>query len=181
VSLFGRGKEERGDDPPSPTAAKRLAESPTVAVPKISDAAPAKPRNAAPPRSAASTGGHDVTHVGRSVVLKGDLSGEEDLTIEGEVKGRIDLPDHELTIGASGRIEAELAAKAVVVVGTVTGNIRATERVEIHDSGSVTGDIQAPRLLIHEGAVINGSVDMSDPADRPKAAATPADESKEAS
>ena len=114
-----------------------------------------------------------MTHVGRSVVLKGEISGDEDLTIEGEVKGRIDLPDHQLTIGAHGRIEAQLSAKAVIVVGTVTGNIRASERVEIHDSGSVTGDIQAPRLLIHEGAVINGSIDMSDP-DESAAEPTPA-------
>lgn len=172
MSLFSRGKEERGQhEPPSPGAAKRLAESPTVAVPKLPDPDSSIPRNAAP-KGAANPGGHGVTHVGRSVVLKGELSGDEDLTIEGEVKGRIDLPDHELTIGANGRIDAELTAKAVIVVGSVTGNIRASERVEIHDSGSVTGDIQTPRLLIHEGAVINGSIDMSDPdAAKPTASA----------
>jgi len=121
-----------------------------------------------------------VTHIGRSVVLKGDLSGDEDLTIEGQVKGRIDLPDHQLTIGANGRIDAELSAKAVIVIGNVTGNIRASERVEIHDSGSVTGDIQAPRLLIHEGAVINGAVDMSDP-DAPEPSSAAKSEKTEAS
>ena len=108
-----------------------------------------------------------MTHVGASVVLKGDLSGDEDLTIEGEVKGRIHLPKHELTIGANGRIQAELNAKSVVVIGHVEGNIIATERVEIYDSGSVSGDIHAPRLLIHEGAVVNGAIDMSDPSTQP--------------
>jgi cytoskeletal protein CcmA (bactofilin family) len=95
--------------------------------------------------------------------VKGDLSGDEDLTIEGRIEGRIHLPDHQLTIGASARIHAELIAKSVVVIGEVGGNINASERVEIHDTGIVNGDVRAPRLLIHEGALINGTIDMSDP------------------
>ena len=104
-----------------------------------------------------------MTHVGSSVIVKGDLSGSEDLTIEGRIEGRIHLPDHQLTIGAPARIQAEVIAKSVVVIGEVGGNITASERVEIHESGIVNGDVRAPRLLIHEGALINGTIDMSDP------------------
>ena len=97
---------------------------------------------------------------GKSVIFKGDLSGDEDLEIEGRVEGKIQLPNHQLTIGAHGRVTAQVEAKHVVVIGHVSGNVTASERVEVQASGIVDGDIQAPRLLIAEGAVVNGSIQM---------------------
>jgi cytoskeletal protein CcmA (bactofilin family) len=99
-------------------------------------------------------------HIGRSVVIKGELDGSEDLVIDGHVEGKIELREHTLTIGANGRIKAQVFAKAVIVLGELTGNISAAERVEIRENGAVDGDIVAPRIAIAEGAHFRGSIDM---------------------
>ena len=104
--------------------------------------------------------GRDAVNIGKSVVIKGELNGSEDLTIEGHVEGKIELRDHILTIGPNGRIKAAVFAKSVVVLGEVTGNVTASEKVDIRDNGSVDGDIVAPRVAIAEGAHFRGSVDM---------------------
>ena len=124
-------------------------------------AAPSAPAGTAPvvsePRAQL---GRDMVNIGKSVVIKGELSGSEDLTIEGQVDGRIDLKGNVLTIGPNGKIKAEIFAKAVVVLGEVTGNVNASEKVDIRDNGSVDGDIASPRVAIAEGAHFRGSVDM---------------------
>ena len=102
----------------------------------------------------------DVVNIGKSVVIKGELNGSEDLTIEGHVEGKIELKDHVLTIGPNGKIKAQVFAKAVIVLGEVNGNVTATEKVDIRDNGSVDGDIVSPRVAIAEGAHFRGSVDM---------------------
>jgi len=102
----------------------------------------------------------DVVNIGKSVVIKGELNGSEDLTIEGHVEGKIELRDHVLTIGPNGKIKAQVFAKAVIVLGEVNGNVTATEKVDIRDGGSVDGDIISPRVAIAEGAHFRGSVDM---------------------
>ena len=113
-------------------------------------------------------------NIGKSVVIKGELNGSEDLTIEGHVEGTIQLRDHALTIGPNGRIKAQVFAKSVIVLGEVTGNVTATEKVDIRDNGSVDGDISSPRVAIAEGAHFRGSVDMQRKgAAAPQAAAKP--------
>src|SRR5688572_17787792 len=102
----------------------------------------------------------DVVNIGKSVVIKGELNGSEDLTIEGHVEGKIELKDHVLTIGPNGKIKAQVFAKSVIVLGEVHGNVTATEKVDIRDNGSVDGDIISPRVAIAEGAHFRGSVDM---------------------
>ena len=102
----------------------------------------------------------DMVHIGKSVVIKGELSGSEDLTIEGQVDGKIELRQNVLTIGPNGRIKAQVFAKAVIVQGEVTGNISASEKVDIRDNGSVDGDIASPKVAIAEGAHFRGSIDM---------------------
>jgi cytoskeletal protein CcmA (bactofilin family) len=110
-----------------------------------------------------------IVNIGQSVEIKGTLTGNEDLTIEGMVDGKILVKDHSLTIGTNGKITAEVHAKNVVVVGHVVGNITADDKVEIAPSGSVQGDIRAPRVAIADGAKFKGSIDM----DRKGAAAAP--------
>ena len=110
----------------------------------------------------------DNVNIGKSVVIKGELNGSEDLTIEGQVEGTIQLKEHVLTIGPNGKIKAQVFAKSVIVLGEVTGNVTATEKVDIRDKGSVDGDIISPRVAIAEGAHFRGSVDMQ----RKAAAAT---------
>jgi cytoskeletal protein CcmA (bactofilin family) len=102
----------------------------------------------------------DIVNIGKSVVIKGELNGSEDLTIEGHVEGTIQLRDHVLTIGPNGKIKAQVFAKAVIVLGEVTGNVTASDKVDIRDNGSVDGDIISPRVAIAEGAHFRGSVDM---------------------
>jgi cytoskeletal protein CcmA (bactofilin family) len=127
---------------------------------------PATPQAPAPagapgPRAEASQKREsDIVNIGKSVVIKGELNGSEDLTIEGHVEGTIQLRDHVLTIGPNGRIKAQVFAKSVIVLGEVTGNVTASDKVDIRDNGSVDGDIISPRVAIAEGAHFRGSVDM---------------------
>ena len=107
-------------------------------------------------------------NIGKSVVIKGELNGSEDLTIEGQVEGKIELKDHVLTIGPNGKIKAQVFAKALIVLGEVNGNVTATDKVEIRDGGSVDGDIIAPRVAIADGAHFRGSVDMQRRAAQPQ-------------
>ena len=143
--MWKRDESVKPAAPPAPTPA----------------AAPSAPAGAAPvvnePRTQL---GRDMVNIGKSVVIKGELSGSEDLTIEGQVDGRIDLKGNVLTIGPNGKIKAEIFAKSVVVLGEVTGNVNASEKVDIRDNGSVDGDIASPRVAIAEGAHFRGSVDM---------------------
>ncbi|MFQ5913285.1 MAG: polymer-forming cytoskeletal protein [Nitrospinota bacterium] len=99
--------------------------------------------------------------IGRTIVVRGELSGEEDLIIEGRVEGRISLEGHHLTVGESGHIAAEVMAKTVTIIGRMEGNLHAKDRAEISESGSLTGDIQSPRVIIADGANFKGSVDMT--------------------
>jgi len=108
-------------------------------------------------------------NIGKSVVIKGELNGSEDLTIEGQVEGKIELRQNVLTIGANARIKAQVFAKAVIILGEVTGNVSASEKVDIRDNGSVDGDIAAPRVAIAEGAHFRGSIDMQKGGAAPKA------------
>jgi cytoskeletal protein CcmA (bactofilin family) len=101
-----------------------------------------------------------TVNIGKSVVIKGELSGSEDLTIEGHVEGKIELRQNVLTIGPNGKIKAQVFAKAVIILGEVTGNVTASEKVDTRDNGSVDGDIAAPRVAIAEGAHFRGSIDM---------------------
>ena len=101
-----------------------------------------------------------MANIGKSITIRGDLSGNEDLVIEGNVEGKVEFPENQLTVGADGSVQAEITAKAVIVVGKVKGNIRGTERIEIQATGEVVGDVSAPRLVVAEGAVLNGSIEM---------------------
>ena len=97
--------------------------------------------------------------IGRSVFIQGNVVSAEDLTIDGRLEGTIEVGDHLLTIGPDAIIQANLKARAIVIHGAVTGNVTATERIEIHETASVEGDITAPRLAVHAGGVLHGRID----------------------
>ena len=103
-----------------------------------------------------------IMDLGKSVVIKGEITASEDLTIYGQMEGSIKLPNHTLTIGPHADIRAAIAAKAVVVMGAVTGNVTAGARIEIQTTGSVIGDVEAPRLAIADGGSLQGKVQMRD-------------------
>jgi cytoskeletal protein CcmA (bactofilin family) len=113
-----------------------------------------------PSRSEMTRPGKPAT-IGQSVQIKGELSGQEDLIIDGKIDGKILVHEHNLTIGPNGHINAEVHAKSVQVNGEITGNITADDKVEISPSGSVLGDITAPRVALADGSSFKGSIDMS--------------------
>lgn len=147
MSLFGKKDEQEG--------AVAAFDAPSTAAQRVEPAA------SSVPRGREREGKGDMANIGKSITINGDLTGEEDLVIEGKVEGKVTLPNSVLTIGANGTIKAEVQAKSVVVIGRVSGNVRGTERVEIQATGIVEGDVIAPRLIVAEGAVVNGSIQMT--------------------
>jgi len=99
--------------------------------------------------------------IGRSIIIKGEVTGQEDLIIEGIIEGRVDLKDQHVTIGPSGRVQAEVAARQVTIEGEVAGNIIASEKVVLTKNGSLIGDIQAARLSVEDGAYLKGTVSLA--------------------
>jgi cytoskeletal protein CcmA (bactofilin family) len=102
----------------------------------------------------------DVAHIGKSVIIKGELSGSEDLYLDGEVEGNIDLHDHSLVIGPNGRVRANVQAKDVVIHGKVDGNVTGVDKVELKKSAMLNGDINTQRIVIEDGAFFKGSIDI---------------------
>lgn len=138
------------NDAPEPQPAPSHMQPPAAAVP----APPAESeRTPQAPRTVAIT-------IGSSVVIKGEVSAREDLTITGRVEGKIEVRDHEVRIGREGQVHAEVAARAVVIDGTVKGNVTATERIELTAEGRVEGDLAAPKVLMADGAEFRGRIDM---------------------
>ena len=158
------------DEAVKPTSSQPATPAPVVSQPATAPTAAPQPESRRIER--------DVVNIGKSVVIKGELNGSEDLTIEGQVEGKIELKDHALTIGPNGKIKAQIFAKSVIVLGEVNGNVTASEKVDIRDGGSVDGDITSPRVAIAEGAHFRGSVDMQrkggQPAQKPQVQAVQA-------
>jgi cytoskeletal protein CcmA (bactofilin family) len=110
--------------------------------------------------------------LGKSVILKGQLYGREDVTIDGEVEGTVELQEHRLTVGPTGKVIATIKAREIVVLGTVEGNIETREKIEIRKEAKVVGDIRTARIVIEDGAFFKGNVDIVR-AEAPKPAAAP--------
>jgi cytoskeletal protein CcmA (bactofilin family) len=167
------------DEPAKPTGPAPAPAQPAGA--PAAEAAQARSATPDPQRGLERT----AVNIGKSVVIKGELNGSEDLTIEGQVEGKIELRQNVLTIGPNARIKAQVFAKSVIILGEITGNVSASDKVDIRDNGSVDGDIAAPRVAIAEGAHFRGSIDMQrtgeksgekgkQPDAKPAAAASPA-------
>ena len=139
---------------PTPSAGTGPAPVPSGSTP------PAEPARSVSESHRGTERERSTVNIGKSVVIKGELSGSEDLTIEGQVEGKIELRQNILTIGSNARIKAQVFAKSCVILGEVTGNVTASEKVDIRDNGSVDGDIASPRVAIAEGAHFRGSIDM---------------------
>jgi cytoskeletal protein CcmA (bactofilin family) len=113
--------------------------------------------------------------IGKSLVVKGEVSGSESLYIDGKVEGAINLPGNRVTIGRNGQVAANISAREIVVLGKVRGNCQASDRVDIRSEGSLTGDVIAARISIEDGAFFKGGIDIRKPgADAKGGTATPA-------
>jgi len=120
----------------------------------MNSAAPAPPVPEAPRKSG------DRATIGPSIFIKGDLAGEEDLVIEGRVEGKVDLKQHNVTIGKNGRVKADVFGRVVTVEGEVDGNVFAQEQAVLRQSGAVRGNITSPRVTLEDGSRFKGSIDM---------------------
>jgi len=113
-----------------------------------------------------------INVVSAGLRIKGEISGNEDLLVEGAVEGPIQLEDGTLTVGASGKITSEVAAREIVVYGEVKGNLTARDRIEIKNNGAVFGDLKTARILIEDGATLKGSIEVINRGKSTRGAAT---------
>jgi cytoskeletal protein CcmA (bactofilin family) len=141
--------------PPSPEPARPL----TPAAPSF-DASP-RPAATPAPQSAAASG--EQATIGKSLVIKGEVTGSESLYIDGKVEGSISLPGNRVTVGRNGQVAANISAREIVVLGKVRGNVTASDRVDIRSEGSLTGDVTAQRISIEDGAFFKGGIDIRKP------------------
>ena len=99
-------------------------------------------------------------NIGKTILIKGDISGQEDVYVDGQIEGSVQLLGNSLTIGPNGRVHASVAAKSVTVGGSLEGNIQASERTEMRKSAVVNGDVQTRRIAIEEGAFFKGKLEI---------------------
>jgi len=123
---------------------------------------PPAPEPPAPPRAASVTPQEQAT-LGKSLVIKGEVSGSESLYIDGRVEGSINLPGNRVTVGRNGVVSANINAREIVILGKVRGNMTASDRFDIRSEGSLTGDIIAQRISIEEGAYFKGAIEINKP------------------
>ncbi len=138
--------------------------SPAVPVEPVREAAPApapapKPSDTEVPRG--------VAAIGKSVIIKGQIFSREDLYLDGEMEGTVEVPEHRLTIGPHGRLQAGIKAREVVVLGSVNGNVEAIEKIDIRKDAKLVGDIKTGRIMIEDGAYFKGSIDIVREAAKP--------------
>jgi cytoskeletal protein CcmA (bactofilin family) len=148
-------------EPPRPPA-------PSVA-PTVSPSEPGVRPLAGSNQDQASTSKDQAT-IGKSLVIKGEVTGSESLYVDGRVEGSINLPGNRMTIGRNGVVAANITAREIVVLGKVRGNLMASDRVDIRSEGSLTGDVVAQRISIEDGAYFKGGIDIRKPGQKDEAA-----------
>lgn len=132
------------------------------------------------PTRVSEPGGGGAAAVGKSVVVKGQIFSREDLYVDGEVEGTIEVQEHRLTVGPNGKVQANVKAREIIVLGTVHGNMEAGDKIEIRSEARVVGDLRTARIVIEDGAYFKGSIDVvraeaakAAPAPPPKPAPSP--------
>ena len=159
MGLFGKPPENKPAVPPPPTP-QSAPPRPTPPSPGPAAAAPPSRQTAAPVPAPPRPGAATTCVVGANTTIKGEILGDEDVLVEGQVEGQIRIA-RELRVGPGGKVKASISAQSVVVSGEVVGDCEASGRVEIQASGRLSGNIRAPRIVIAEGAIFRGNSDMS--------------------
>src|SRR2546429_9318217 len=151
-----------------PTSPSRPGEPERPAMPASSVPSMSEPAAAAAPRTAATTTTTaDRATIGKSLVIKGEVTGSESLYIDGRVEGSINLSGNRVTVGRNGVVAANINAREIVVLGEVRGNLTASDRVDIRSDGSLTGDVVAARISIEDGAYFKGGIDIRKAGQKP--------------
>jgi len=148
---------QAGPIPPSPPEPTR----PSAPAPTIYESSTPRPATATVASPVVPSG--EQATIGKSLVVKGEVSGSESLYIDGKVEGTINLPGNRVTVGRNGQVAANILAREVVVLGKVRGNVNASDRVDIRSEGSLTGDVAAARISIEDGAYFKGGIDIRKP------------------
>jgi cytoskeletal protein CcmA (bactofilin family) len=139
----------------------------------VPDRQEARPSPASASTSPGQTTSRSKAMIGPSIVIKGTVSGDEDLVIQGKVEGSVELGAHEVSVGQSGQVNADVTARVVRIDGEVAGDIRGHEKVVITQSGNVRGNIIAPRVTLEDGAIFKGSIDMDPGEESPRVSLAP--------
>ncbi|HEV8046326.1 MAG TPA: polymer-forming cytoskeletal protein [Terriglobales bacterium] len=141
------------------TTPSRPGEPERPSIPTPVTSTPSESVNAAP-RAAVAASTADQATIGKSLVIKGEVTGSESLYIDGRVEGSINLAGNRVTVGRNGVVSANINAREIVVLGKVRGNLTASDRVDIRSDGSLTGDVVAARISIEDGAFFKGGIDI---------------------
>ena len=149
-----------GDKKPDAPARPQMPEQPRPAVTTTPSSFSGEAKKMAPLDTTTYPSTTGTARLGASLHVKGEITGNEDLAIDGSVEGLVQLEDRKLTIGASARVTADIIAREVVVYGNVKGNLRARDRIEIKKDGSVVGDLTTARIMIEDGAYFKGSIEI---------------------
>jgi cytoskeletal protein CcmA (bactofilin family) len=120
----------------------------------------ALPLSTAPIKTAEYETNRGAASIGKSVTIKGQIFSREDLIVDGEIEGAIELNDHRLTVGPNGRVRAGIKAREIVVLGTIDGNVEALDKIDIRKDAKLVGDIKTARIIIEDGAYFKGSIDI---------------------
>ena len=155
-------------NPPAPNQPNTPAKptqttTPAAATPMAEVPRPSAEPTPAPANRNAVLNTQEQATIGKSLVIKGEVTGSESLYIDGKVEGSIQLPGNRVTIGRNGQVAANINAREVVVLGKVRGNLTASDRVDIRNEGSLTGDVVAQRISIEDGAFFKGGIDIRKP------------------
>lgn len=148
--------KSRSDEKPATSST-----NPVMSTPAAPSYPPPRENRPADPSRSADSYRAEVASIGKSVLIKGELSGSEDLYLDGEVEGSVDLRDHSLIVGPNGRVRANIHARDVVIHGKVDGNVFGNERVELKKSAILMGDISTQRIVIEDGAYFKGAIDIT--------------------
>jgi cytoskeletal protein CcmA (bactofilin family) len=157
--------DKKTDAPAKSPLPQQQQQSPrTVATTETAPAYPGEAKKMAPIDSTypatSSSSSSGIARLGATLHVKGEITGNEDLHIDGTVEGLVQLEDRKLTVGASAKVTADIIAREVVVYGNVKGNLRARDRIEIKKDGSVVGDLTTARIMIEDGAYFKGSIEI---------------------
>ena len=148
--------------------------------PQFSGMTPSAPANNEPQRAATPQQAQEQASIGKSLVIKGEVTGSESLYIDGRVEGSINLPGNRVTVGRNGVVAANISAREIVIIGKVRGNLNASDKVDIRGEGSLTGDVIAQRISIEDGAFFKGGIDIRKPGQQQQQQQRPNGEVKEA-
>ena len=170
MSMWNKRREDESPKSAMPTLTPKPAPPEPTPVPVNKEATP-KTMSSTPFRSPELDGPRGAA-IGKAVKINGQITSQEDLYVDGDVEGTIELAQHKLTIGPNGKVQATIKAREVVALGSIQGNVEANDRIEIRKDARLVGDIKTARIIIEDGAYFKGSIDIVKP-EPSKVKATP--------